>query len=129
MKDQEKDRLKDIQEHIIFLGNRNDVYRLYNAMDVFVLPSRYEGLPVVGVEAQANGLPCLLSDKMTKETRMTENAEFLSIDEGIKKWVEAVLGEEINCKRSSLKLENMGFSISERAALMEEFYEKNLNLS
>ena len=41
---------RNIQDNILFLGNRDDVYRLYQAMDVFVLPSRYEGLPVVGIE-------------------------------------------------------------------------------
>ena len=75
-----------IQDNILFLGNRDDVYRLYQAMDVFVLPSRYEGLPVVGVEAQAAGLPCVLSNKMTKETKMTENVEFLSLDSGHWEW-------------------------------------------
>ena len=69
-----------IQDNILFLGNRDDVYRLYQAMDVFVLPSRYEGLPVVGVEAQAAGLPCVLSDKMTKETKITEVTDFINIE-------------------------------------------------
>ena len=79
-----------IQDNIIFLGNRKDVYRLYQAMDVFVLPSRYEGLPVVGVEAQANGLPCVLSDKMTKETKMTKSVIFLNIKSGVKKWADKI---------------------------------------
>ena len=123
MKDQEKDRLKDIQEHIIFLGNRNDVYRLYNAMDVFVLPSRYEGLPVVGVEAQANGLPCLLSDKMTKETRMTENARFLGIENSIEEWTDKI-HSCIKIKRQDSKeqLTKYGFNIEDQGEKLRDFY-------
>ena len=119
MKDQEKDKMKDIQERIIFLGNRNDVYRLYNAMDVFILPSRYEGLPVVGVEAQANGLPCLLSDKMTRETKMTENAEFLSIDDGTQKWAEKIKSF-MTFKRNSVYIDK--FDISVQADKLTKFY-------
>lgn len=70
-----------LQEKVLFLGNRNDVADLYNAMDIFLLPSHYEGLPVVGVEAQANGLKCLFSDRVTKETKLSPSAEFLSLDE------------------------------------------------
>ena len=82
---------KGIQDNILFLKNRSDVNRIYQAMDVFVLPSRYEGLPVVGVEAQAEGLPCILSDKMTKETKIAENAVFMSLGEGPYNWAKAVV--------------------------------------
>ncbi len=119
MNNQGNDRLKGIREHILFLGNRNDVYRIYSAMDVFVLPSRYEGLPVVGVEAQANGLPCLLSDKMTKETKMTENAEFLSIGDGIQKWTKKIKSS-MSFKRNSVYIEK--FDISVQADKLTEFY-------
>ena len=111
--------LSDIQDHIIFLGNRNDVYRLYNAMDVFVLPSRYEGLPVVGVEAQANGLQCLLSDKMTKETKMTSNAEFLSLEHGVEKWAKKIKSF-MDFKRNSVYIEK--FDISVQADKLASYY-------
>lgn len=80
-----------IQDNILFLGNRDDVYRLYQAMDVFVLPSRYEGLPVVGVEAQAAGLPCVLSDKMTKETKITEVTDFMNIENSTTEWADRII--------------------------------------
>lgn len=66
-----------------------DVNKLYSAMDVFCLPSFYEGLPVVALEAQANGLPCLFSDRMTKEVVLTPGARQLSI-ENPEPWVKAV---------------------------------------
>ena len=56
-----------IQSQVIFTGARQDVHKLYSAMDVFCLPSRYEGMPVVAWEAQANGLPCLFSENVTPE--------------------------------------------------------------
>ena len=64
---------------VAFLGQRADVERLYSAADAFVLPSLYEGLPVVSVEAQASGLPCFLSDAITREVDVTGSVRFLSI--------------------------------------------------
>ena len=108
-----------IQDNIIFLGDRKDVYRLYQAMDVFVLPSRYEGLPVVGVEAQANGLPCLLSDKMTKETKMTSNVEFLSVRHGVEKWVKKIKYNMVS-KRAYKHLDK--YDIAIQANELESYY-------
>ncbi len=123
MNNQENDKLKGIREHILFLGNRNDVHRLYNAMDIFVLPSRYEGLPVVGVEAQANGLPCLLSDKMTKETKMTENAEFLSIGDGAEEWAKRIYLCFENIREDNKKcLTECGFSINQKVEYLINYY-------
>ena len=64
-----------------FLGQRDDVERLYQAFDAFALPSLYEGLGLVGVEAQRAGLPCLLSDAITREVDVTGTVRFLPIDE------------------------------------------------
>lgn len=64
---EKKVEMLGLKNQVKFLGLRNDVQDLYNVMDIFILPSHYEGLPVVGVEAQANGLPCLFSTKVTKE--------------------------------------------------------------
>ena len=77
-----------IEGKVRFTGTRSDVAKLYSAMDVFCLPSFYEGLPVVALEAQANGLPCLFSDRMTKEVVLTPGARQLSI-ENPEPWVKA----------------------------------------
>ena len=71
---------RGLTDRVKFLGQRNDVNRLYQAFDAFVLPSLYEGLGLVGVEAQASGLPCLLSDAITREVDVTGECKFLSID-------------------------------------------------
>lgn len=68
-----------LESHFILLGNKTDAFRYYNAMDCFVLPSRFEGLPFVGIEAQANGLRCFFSSTISHETKITEEAEFFSL--------------------------------------------------
>ena len=60
-----------------FLGNRADVNELYQVMDIFVMPSFFEGVPVVGIEAQFAGLPCIFSDKVPKEVKFNQKIDFL----------------------------------------------------
>lgn len=78
-----------INNYIKFYGSINDVYKYYSAMDLFILPSFYEGLPVVGIEAQANGLKCLFSDSITLETKMLKKTLFLPID-SVKDWCNTI---------------------------------------
>ncbi len=80
-----------ISDQVRFLGVRDDVDQLYQAMDVFAMPSRYEGLPVVGVEAQAAGLPCVFSANITRELRLSEHAYFLDIDRTPEEWARCIL--------------------------------------
>ena len=70
-----------IEDRVKFLGRRSDVPRLYSSFDAFVLPSLYEGLCLVGVEAQKAGLPCILSNAITREVDVTRTCEFLPIDD------------------------------------------------
>lgn len=80
-----------ISNKVLFLGNRSDVYELYQAMDAFLLPSYFEGIPVVGVEAQYAGLTCFFSDKVPEEVKFTEGSYFISLDESATKWAEKIL--------------------------------------
>lgn len=115
---------KGIQDNILFLENRSDVNRIYQAMDVFVLPSRYEGLPVVGVEAQAEGLPCILSDKMTKETKITENTVFMSLGEGPYNWAKAVVDVK---KKRNIQNDVKKFDIATQAGNLARYYDTLLS--
>lgn len=81
---------RGLTDRVKLLGQRSDVNRLYQAFDAFALPSLYEGLCLVGVEAQVSGLPCLLSDVITREVDVTGECEFLPIDNS------AVWANEIN---------------------------------
>lgn len=84
-----------LQSQVLFLGVRKDTERLYQAMDVFVLPSLYEGLPVVGIEAQAAGLPMVLSDRITQEVCILDNTRFVSLA-AEDKWVQYILLDCLN---------------------------------
>ena len=80
-------RLK-VRDRVLFTGNRNDIHALLCAMDVFALPSLFEGLPVTAVEAQAAGVPCVLSDRITRECRLSELCSFLPLEE--ETWLRAI---------------------------------------
>lgn len=80
-----------IQGRVVFTGARQDVNKLYSVMDVFCLPSFYEGLGMVAWEAQANGLPCAASDKVPGEAAAGGQMTFLSLDAPRQSWVQALL--------------------------------------
>ena len=84
-----------LQSQVLFLGIRKDTEKLYQAMDIFALPSLYEGLPVVGVEAQSSGLPTVLSDRVTQEVRILDNTKFISLS-AKDEWVQYVLADILN---------------------------------
>ena len=82
---------KGLEAHVRFLGVRNDIDRLMQAADAFLLPSVYEGLPIVAIEAQAAGLPCFISDTVSEEARIVKDlVKFLPLDD-VESWKEAVL--------------------------------------
>jgi glycosyltransferase EpsF len=83
-------RERGLQPRVIFAGGRKDVQQVYSAMDVFCLPSRYEGMPLVAWEAQANGLPCVLSDEVSAEAVCGPNALRLPLRAPKVRWAEAL---------------------------------------
>ena len=74
-----------------FLGLKDNVYDYMQAADCFVMPSLHEGLPIVAVEAQATGLPCVLSDNISKETKLSESVNFISNEESLAVWASEIL--------------------------------------
>ena len=114
-----------LDEMVIFTGVRSDVADLYNAMDVFVLPSFYEGLPVVGVEVQANGLPFLCSSNVTKEILISDRIELVELEKGAKAWAEKILAfSEKQRTTASKDISQSGFDIEVEAEKMGERYRK-----
>ncbi len=110
---------------MLFLGSRFDVERYYQAFDYFVFPSTYEGLPGSVAEAQASGLCCLVSDKVTREAALTELVTYKSIEETAANWA----GEIMRNAKSALERKDMraaiaakGFDVRGLAAKMQAFY-------
>jgi len=87
---------KNLNDKVFLLTNRDDVPELLKAMDVFVLPSRFEGLGIVLIEAQVSGLPCVVSDNVPFEAFKSPNIVRLSLDDSIDKWVDALLSPKGN---------------------------------
>lgn len=115
-----------LEKCVKFLGQRKDINELYQAFDVFCLPSLYEGLPVVGVEAQATGLLCVFSKDMTKETKILESTQFLSLNQKASEWAKIILDKsELNCKKDTSKeMSENGFDINIEANKLEKIYRK-----
>ena len=81
-----------LESHVRFMGVRRDVERCYSAMDAFVLPSVYEGFPMVGLEAQANGLHCFFTSRISNDMRLLSDTSLFPTDEGsIDIWAEALI--------------------------------------
>ena len=120
----EKVKSLGIEDSVKFLGQRNDINELYQAFDVFCLPSLYEGLPVVGVEAQATGLLCVFSDDMTKETKVLDTTEFLSLNQSAEEWAHNILYDVKKYKRvdTSKEMTAKNFNIKEETKKLEEYY-------
>ena len=121
-----KNKVKELNldNSVKFLGQRNDANELYQAFDVFLLPSLYEGLPVVGVEAQAAGLLCYLSDDMTKETKVLDITKFMSLNNTPEEWADNILNDVKKYKRidTSKEMTAKNFNIKEEAKKLEEYY-------
>lgn len=120
---EEKCRQLGIDGSVRFMGNRRDTERFYQAMDFFLLPSFFEGLPGVLVEAQAAGLCCLVSDTVTREAKATELVTYLSIEEPPARWAEELLKRADYVRRDTAQeLRGAGFDVCTQAAGYQQFY-------
>lgn len=120
---------KGLAEDVVFLGRRTDIPRLLNAMDCMLLPSLYEGFPNVVVEWQANGLPCVLSDTVSRECALTDLVGFCSLDDSRSgDWVATVekmlaaTDRERDSEDAVCSLRKQGFDIEDSAALQRGIY-------
>lgn len=112
-----------IKERVIFTGVRDDVPALMQAMDVFVFPSRYEGLGIVAIEAQAAGLPCLISDGVTLECKKTDLVYQLPLKENPECWANMVI--DLSKKERTdtyLEIVNSGYDIASQAGALQNYY-------
>lgn len=120
---QAKTQKLGIADHVRFLGIRSDVADLMQAMDVFAFPSLYEGLGIVLIEAQASGLPCIVSDKIPIEAYLTDLVFPQKLSSSPEEWADAIL-EKRNTPRTdhSAEIAAHGFDITTEAVKLQEFY-------
>lgn len=118
---------KQLTDRVMFMGVREDIPDMMNLFDAFLFPSFYEGLGIVGIEAQAAGLPCFYSSVIPDEGMVTKNVWKLSLDAGVDVWKECILNVLKNYDRTNTveEIKNSGFDIIQSAKELEEFYITN----
>lgn len=123
LKIQAKAQELGIAEHVRFLGVRSDVADLMQTMDVFVFPSLYEGLGIALVEAQAAGLPCVVSDTIPHEAYLTDLVDSEKLSAPEEKWAEKILAKRAAPRTDRREeIATHGFDISTEAVKLQEFY-------
>jgi len=126
MEQEVKERAREmgLEGFVRFLGVREDIPELLAAMDLFLLPSLFEGLPVTLIETQASGLPALVSDRVTREMDKVGLIRFLPLDEDVSCWTNAVMKAENNENRGAYaqKVLEAGYDISDQAHKLGAFY-------
>jgi len=110
-----------IEDHVKMLGARTDIAELLNVSDVFLFPSRWEGLPISVVEAQAAGIPCIISDNITHDVDLTDLVKRLSIDNE-KNWVELALSG-LEKKDVGEQLKKSNFDVANSTDQLIKIYE------
>ena len=116
---------KNLTKFVKFLGNRSDMDRIYQAMDVFVFPSYFEGLGIVAIEAQAAGIPLVCSEGLPKEANISPLYKKMYLNDGAQKWADVIIGEANN----TLSHQNMreyvkkaGFDINSVSSKIQNYY-------
>ena len=112
-----------LENDVIFMGFCDNENELMWAMDIFLMPSLHEGLPVVGIEAQAAGLPCFMSKYViTDEVKITELVKFIELKQSPSEWAEEILNSDLNRKNTKAEIEQAGYLIMDTAKELENFY-------
>jgi glycosyltransferase involved in cell wall biosynthesis len=115
-----------LTNRVINLGRRDDIWQFYNAFDAFLLPSLYEGMPVVGIEAQCAGLPIFFSKNITEETTACELAYYIGLDKTSKEWATVIVSnvkKNLPIRRGYAEdIKMAGFDSKSEAKRLQDFY-------
>lgn len=115
--------LMQLEGYVIFLGQRTDVDQIMQALDCFVMPSLYEGLPFVLLEAQCSGLKVLASDTVSPEAKVTDNISFLSLDQDLSVWVDSIFHTTVYQRIDESDIvSSEGYSIENTVADLTKLY-------
>ena len=112
----------DISSAVVMMGSRGDVESILSCADIFLFPSNWEGVPLTVVEAQASGLPCLVSDRVTEDVCVSELVVRLPIDQGFEIWEKAIDSLSV-CRRDVTdKIAAAGYDVKKNAEWLEKYY-------
>lgn len=116
----------DLIENVRLLGKRTDVNLFYSAIDFFIMPSLYEGLPLTGVEAQASGARCIFSDGITKELKLSDLVTFISLDKPAKFWADSIVElaklQTVDRNLYAKIISSKGYNIRDLSSEMMKYY-------
>lgn len=125
-----KNKIKEfgLLDNVLFFKKRNDINNFYQVMDAFILPSLYEGLPLVGIEAQVSGLNCFFSDRITDEINITNSINFISLNDNPNLWSSKIIcslksKEEKDRTANYFKMAKSNYNIKNAARNLTEIYE------
>lgn len=122
---QERAKELKIEDKLIFTGNVNNVGDYMSAMDVFVFPSLYEGMPLALVEAQTNGLPCIISNNIPKDVYLTDLIKAFSLEDSNEEWIQQILkAKRKNPDLYGQEMFDIGFDTSEMVKKIYALYEE-----
>lgn len=126
---QEKVNRLNLSDNVIFTGVRSDISELLQAMDVFLMPSHNEGLPVTLIEAQAAGLPCVISKNITNEVEIVKCIEWCALNESPSIWAKKINNSFKSYSRDNTKQEiiNAGFDIYDVSYDIQKMYIESIN--
>lgn len=115
---------KGLGGKVIFTGEKKDANRLLNAMDIFLFPSLWEGLGIVAVEAQANGLPVLASTKVPRDTKLTDLIHYVDLKASLDVWADVILKSSAQRERRSHgeEIRANGYDLETEAVKLQEMY-------
>lgn len=127
---EQKIKIKDkvdkynLSDFVIFAGLRDDIPDLLQAMDIFLMPSFFEGLPVTLMEAQASGLNCMVSDTITNDVKITDLITFVSLKKSSKYWAEYIMSNlaYYTRRKTHNEIRNAGYDVKKNVRWLEEFY-------
>lgn len=122
----EMTKKNNINEYVIIKDECKDIYKYYNAMDVFLMPSLYEGIPLTLIEAQANGLKIVASDTINKDVNITGKVQFCSLSDSAQEWIKKIgpakRNKRINEQNNIEKIKKSGYDLKIQTKNLENIY-------
>ena len=117
---------KQLEKKVFFYGEADNITELINAMDVFLMPSFYEGYPLAGIEAQCTGIQMLASNYITESLKVTDNCHFLPIENSVEKWATAAIECNQSYERKDMRqcVREKGYDVKNTARQLQNLYIK-----